>query len=380
MGRSSASPSWVMAPKTPGIRPPPGDPETDVERLSETSNGDDQRREPRGRYGAGPEFDVRMLDGQTLHIHLPRPPQSNWHAPFGFFWTLGLVGVAVALATYPIVRRLTRRLESLQYSMQKWGDGDLSVRVPVAGDDEVGFLATRFNYAAQQIETLVNTRDALLASQKSLLANASHELRSPLTRIRMGLEFMVDPADAAGSRAKDEIARNIAELDQLIDEILLASRLDAKEADLGSIEPVDLLGLAAEECARTDATLELEVTGEELVVPGVSKLLRRAVRNLLENARRYADGKATLTLSQDGAHASIRVCDNGPGVPDAFQTRIFEPFYRLPGASERDGGMGLGLALVRSIALRHGGSVTCSNRPNGGACFEIKLPMAIANT
>jgi signal transduction histidine kinase len=379
LGRSSASPSWVLPPKAAGMRPPPRSPETDAGRSPDAGTSDDTTREPKGRYGAGPEFDVRMHDGQILHIHLPRPPQSSWHAPFGFFWTLGLVGVAVALATYPIVRRLTRRLESLQHSMQKWGDGDLSVRVPVAGDDEVGFLATRFNYAAQQIETLVKTRDDLLKSQKSLLANASHELRSPLTRIRMGLEFMVNPADAAGSRAKEEIARSIAELDQLIDEILLASRLDAKEADLGTIEPVDLLGLAAEECARTDATLELEVTGGELVVPGISKLLRRAVRNLLENARRYADGQATLTLSQDGAMASIRVCDNGPGVPEAFQSRIFEPFYRLPGASEREGGVGLGLALVRSIALRHGGSVTCSNQPNGGACFEIKLPMDMTN-
>lgn len=380
MGRSSTAPSWVMTPKSPGQRPSPVDPEAGTDRLPEVAAGDEPPRGPKGRYGAGPEFDVRMLDGQVIHIHLPRPPQSNWRAPFGFFWTLGLVSVAVALATYPIVRRLTRRLESLQHSVQKWGEGDLSVRVPVSGDDEVGFLATRFNHAAQQIETLVNTRDALLASQKSLLANASHELRSPLTRIRMGLEFMVKPGDATGGRAKDEIARNIAELDQLIDEILLASRLDAKEADLGSIEPVDLLGLAAEECARTDATLEADVTGGELVVPGVSKLLRRAVRNLLENARRYADGQPSLTLSQDGDQACIRVCDDGPGVPAAFQSRIFEPFYRLPGASERDGGVGLGLALVRSITLRHGGTVTCTNRPNRGACFEIRLPMALKNT
>jgi signal transduction histidine kinase len=192
----------------------------------------------------------------------------------------------------------------------------------------------------------------------------------------MGLEFMPTPADGAAQHAKDEIARNIAELDQLIDEILLASRLDAKEADLGTVEPVDLIGLTAEECARTDATLDLQVTSGALAVPGVSKLLRRAVRNLLENARRHANSAATLTLSVDGTWACIRVCDNGPGVPEAFQERIFEPFYRLPGASERDGGMGLGLALVKSIALRHGGTVRCSNRAAGGACFEIRLPLS----
>jgi signal transduction histidine kinase len=360
-----------------GHPPPLPDGEHRPDGPHEPDAGDGPDHMVRGKFGAGPEFDVRMQDGQTIHIHLPRPPQSSWRAPFGFFWTLGLVGIAVALATYPIVRRLTRRLETLQHSVEQWGDGDLSVRIPVAGDDEVGFLATRFNHAAQQIETLVKARDALLASQKSLLANASHELRSPLTRIRMGLEFMGSPADGAGSVARDEITRNIAELDQLIDEILLASRLDAKEADLGTIEPVDLLGLAAEECARTGAALEMQVDGGELIVPGVSKLLRRAVRNLLENARRHANGHATLILTQTDTMASIQVYDNGHGVPEAYQDRIFEPFYRLPGASERDGGVGLGLALVKSIAMRHGGSVKCSNRPTGGACFEIQLPKTV---
>ncbi len=381
LGRSAAAPSWVMPQTAPGARPPPPPPGEGAAdgHPPEGADGDEGSHEVRGKFGAGPEFDVRMQDGQVIHIHLPRPPQSSWRAPFGFFWTLGLVGVAVALATYPIVRRLTRSLESLQHGVKQWGDGDLSVRVPVTGDDEVGFLANRFNHAAQQIETLVKARDALLLSQKSLLANASHELRSPLTRIRMGLEFMPSPKDGSANLAKDEIARNIAELDQLIDEILLASRLDAKEADLGTVEPVDLLGLSAEECAHADATLDAQLDGGELVVPGVSKLLRRAVRNLLENAHRYANGHASLTLRREGAQACIQVCDTGPGVPEAFQQRIFEPFYRLPGASEREGGVGLGLALVKSIALRHGGSVHCTNRSEGGACFEIRLPLAPGN-
>ena len=372
--RPSEEPGARLPPAEPGVQRPPPQSDREYGPDGPHAPGPGPNYGLRGKFGAGPEFDVLMQDGQTIHIHLPRPPQSNWRAPFGFFWTLGLVGIAVALATYPIVRRLTRRLETLQLGVERWGDGDLGARIPVAGDDEVGFLATRFNHAAQQIETLVKARDALLASQKSLLANASHELRSPLTRIRMGLEFMASPADAAANHAKEEITRNIGELDQLIDEILLASRLDAKEADLGTIEPVDLIGLAAEECARIDATLEVQAPGGELMVPGVSKLLRRAVRNLLENARRHANGAATLTLSLEGTEARIRVCDNGPGVPEAFQEQIFEPFYRLPGASERDGGVGLGLALVKSIALRHGGSVHCSNRDQGGACFEIRVP------
>jgi signal transduction histidine kinase len=377
LGRNPNTPGWVMPPRGPAGPRPPAPPNGDAppDRPGGPEGDEGPPPESRGRFGPGPEFDVRMEDGKVIHIHLPRPPMSNWRAPFGFFWTLGLVGVAVALATYPIVRRLTRRLEDLQHSVKEWGEGNLSVRVPVSGNDEVGFLATRFNHAAQQIETLVKARDALLASQKSLLANASHELRSPLTRIRMGLEFMAPPTEGAANQARDEIARNIAELDQLIDEILLASRLDARQVDLGTVEPVDLMGMAAEECAHTDATLDVQVPGGELVVPGVSKLLRRAVRNLLENARRHADGQATLTLGQEGAMAIIRVCDRGPGVPEAYQERIFEPFYRLPGASERDGGVGLGLSLVKSIALRHGGSVHCSSQVGGGACFEIRLPL-----
>lgn len=334
-------------------------------------DGPDAREEDRpGRFGRGPEFLVRMQDGQTIHLHLPRPPNSSFKAPFGFVWTLALVAIAVALGTYPIIRRLTRRLESLRQGVERWGNGDLGTRVAMQGDDEVGFLASRFNHAAEQIETLVKSRDTLLASQKSLLANASHELRSPLARIRMGLELMGSSPSPA---FKQEISRNISELDQLIEEILLASRLDAKEADLGTIEQVELIGLAAEECARHQALLDVQAA--ELAVPGVAKLLRRAVRNLLENARRYGAGEVSLVLRQTEDWAVLQVCDAGPGVAPEQQQRIFEPFYRLPGASEREGGVGLGLALVKSIAERHGGSVSCSNRPQGGACFEIRLPL-----
>jgi signal transduction histidine kinase len=310
-----------------------------------------------------------MQDGQTMHLHLPRPPRSSWRAPFGFFWTLGLVAIAVALATYPIVRRLTRRLEALQTGVERWGKGELGTRVALDGNDEVGYLAERFNQAAQRIEALVKSHEDLLASQKSLLANASHELRSPLTRIRMGLELL---GASSNTSAKNEIARNISELDQLIEEILLASRLDAREADLGTIESVDLTGLCAEECARTQA--HLNAHGAALEAPGVAKLLRRAVRNLLENARRHARTTVDLSMQRTDGFAVIQVCDDGPGIPEGQQDRIFEPFYRLPGATERDGGVGLGLALVKSIALRHGGTVRCSNTPEGGACFEIRLP------
>ena len=332
--------------------------------------------------GNGPEFVVLMLDGQIVHMQLPRGPRSPWNlAPYGFFWTLTLVALAVALATYPIIRKLTRRLELLQNGVEKWGEGNLSIRVAEDGQDEVAFLAARFNHAAERIENLVKSHESLLASQKSLLANASHELRSPLTRIRMGLELM---GSGSSSAFKTEIARNIGELDLLIEEILLASRLDAREADLGTIESVDLIGMAAEECARVGAELEVlpgpDQTDTDLSVQGVAKLLRRVMRNLLENARRHAAGEITVTLSRTTTRAVIQVCDRGPGVPAELRERIFEPFYRLPGATERDGGVGLGLALVKSIAIRHGGTVQCENRPDGGACFVVSLPLGLDGT
>jgi signal transduction histidine kinase len=280
------------------------------------------------------------------------------------------------------------RLEALQRGVERWGSGDLSARVPVQGQDEVAFLATRFNSAAERIQNLVESQKALLNAHKNLLANASHELRSPLARIRMGLELMAPTLDT-GAAQRAEISRSITELDQLIDEILLASRLDAGQTDNEPMEVLDLTGLAAEECSRVHAELKAgpepaegtghaEAQAPAVLLRGSPRLLRRLLRNLLENARRYSSGDITLTLSAGGSAAAplavIRVNDRGPGVPAAQRERIFEPFYRLPGASEREGGVGLGLALVKSIAERHGGTVRCEDNPDGGASFVVELP------
>jgi len=281
----------------------------------------------------------------------------------------------VALALYPVIRRLTLQLERLQNGVKRWGEGDLNVRFPVQGQDEVADLSRRFNEAADRIQNL-------MTSQKSLLANASHELRSPLARIRMAMELMDSPKldDAVRQRTRAEVLRNMGELDQLIDEILLASRLDAKEADMGTIEPVDLVGLCAEECARVGANLDVPEGQSSFEVQGVSKLLRRLVRNLLENAKRYGatatqdnESDIELSLRQENGRTVLRVSDRGPGVPSELRERIFEPFYRLPGASERVGGVGLGLSLVKSIAERHGGSIRCEDREGGGARFVVTL-------
>ena len=152
-------------------------------------------RDP-GPPNAGVRFEIAGNDGKTYELWLAprewregRPPPRDgavafWlRPPFGFLWMLGLVGVAVIVGVFPIIRRLLKRLENLQRGVKRFGEGDLSVRVPESGHDEVADLARQFNSAAARIETL-------MTSHKSLLANASHELRSPLTRIRMGLELM----------------------------------------------------------------------------------------------------------------------------------------------------------------------------------------------
>ncbi|MBP8861165.1 MAG: HAMP domain-containing protein [Ottowia sp.] len=347
--------------------------------------------QPRRVPGQGFEFAVTLDNGQVLNLQMaPRPgrgggpgprrsdPPWSWlRPPYGFQWMLGLAGLVVMAVLFPVARRLTQRLEALQRGVQRWGEGDLSARLPEGGQDEVADLSRRFNAAAERVQSLMASQAALLQSQKSLLANASHELRSPLARIRMAVELSGTQGSPA---ARDEIQRSITELDQLVDEILLASRLDAREADIGTVESVDLIGLLAEECARVGAVFELPECTGEVVVPGVARLLRRAVRNLLENAvrhgRRTGRAEVVAQLSLQGGHAVLHIDDRGPGVPPDQRERIFEPFYRLPGASEREGGVGLGLALVRQIAARHGGSVACDNREGGGARFTLRLPQS----
>ena len=284
--------------------------------------------------------------------------------PEGAAWltVLGLVFFGVAASAWPVVRRLTRRLEALKLGVEAFGQGQLQQRVPEDGRDEVAAVAASFNRAASRIE-------ALLRSHQSLLANASHELRSPLARLKMALSLLEGAGGEQRAALRREIDTNIAELDALVEEVLLASRLDAAQV-LESREPVDLLALAAEEASRVDAA----VHGVPRQVHGDERLLRRALRNLLENARRYGGAEVEVELRSVPGAVEVRVGDRGPGVPEAFRERIFEPFFRLPGHAERAGGVGLGLSLVRQIAERHQGGVRCEPREGGGSCFVLTLP------
>ena len=165
----------------------------------------------------------------------------------GIIGFLGAIALAVAVCAYPLVRRLTRRLERLQAGVESLGAGDLSARVKVEGKDEVARLAESFNRAAARIEELVG-------AHKMLLANTSHELRTPLSRIRLGIELLKETPDA---KRRAELEMDIAELDGLIEQILLSSRLEAVRS-IDRREEVDLLAVAAEEAARYE---QCSVTG-----------------------------------------------------------------------------------------------------------------------
>jgi signal transduction histidine kinase len=302
-------------------------------------------------------FGIRLPDGRTLVAYRP-------HERFGWVIGIAALAAAIALGAYPVTRRITRRLEKLGAQVDALGAGDLSARVEVRGADEIADLARSFNRAASRIETLV-------AAQRSTLASASHELRSPLARIRVAIELL---GGDEGAELRARVARDIAELDALIGELLLASRLDALEPGqaLDRKEPIDLLGLAAEEASRSGGSVD----GDSVTLVGDRTLLRRLVRNLLENARRHGnDSPVELTVAKLGpGRARLCVSDRGPGVPEGERERIFAPFYRPAGAAEsKDGSFGLGLALVRQIARHHGGQARCLPRDGGGTVFEVDL-------
>ncbi|MGH6648051.1 HAMP domain-containing sensor histidine kinase [Aquabacterium sp.] len=280
--------------------------------------------------------------------------------------SLLMLFVAVAVGAWPVANRLTRRLKALRQGVETFGSGQLQHRVDVEGRDEVADLAQSFNQAAQRIEDLIG-------AHRNLLANASHELRSPLARLKMAVSMMAELPPERSEALRREINQDIKELDALVEEVLLASRLDAK-SEL-NLQPVDLVGLAAEEARRVDAVLEADEAAGALVRFD-ERLVRRAVRNLLENAKRYGGNQEPilLALAATPTLVEISVSDRGPGVPAEECERIFEPFYRLPGHSEHAGGVGLGLSLVRQIAQRHGGQVRCEAREGGGSRFVITLP------
>lgn len=282
--------------------------------------------------------------------------------------TIALVTLAmlVSAAAYPLARRLGGRLDRLRDAVRAFGEGDLARRAVVEGSDEIAALASGFNVAGERIERLLH-------AHRQLLANASHELRTPLARIRLGVELLAERDDAT---RRADLVRDMRELDDLLEEILLSSRLDA-ELPLAAEDDVDVLGLVAEEASRypdVDVSLgDAPVDAGTHLASADPRLLRRLVRNLLENAHRHGRAPIHVEVVPSAATLHIVVDDSGTGIDAADRTRIFEPFFRSR-AHRENVGSGLGLALVRQIAERHGGHVSCDTNAHGGARFVVALP------
>ncbi len=327
-----------------GSRPPPP-PRFEGARPAAGRDDADRRPPPR----AAPDTTSRLL-----------PNNRGPLLPLGIVM-MAVISVALLVVAYPVARGLARRIERIAGPVTAFGRGDLAARAPIDGPGEIGELGHEFNAAAERIQALVQ-------SQKSLLANASHELRSPLARIQMQLEQI---GERSAVEIRDDIRREIHELDALVEEILLSSRLQSDNRPPLNDE-VELLGLAAEEAARVG----VNVDGSLVTVRGDHRLLRRVIRNMVENAVRYSGGTASVqvTVTAQPGLARVDVVDRGPGVPEAERERIFEPFYRARGASERAGGVGLGLSLARQIANEHGGDLQCLARDGGGGHFRLSLP------
>jgi signal transduction histidine kinase len=323
------------------------------------SAGEVLPRVPAGRRRMRDEgmrlFAAHLDDGRTVVGRLEPPFDRPGGRQLVY---LLLIAAVIGVAAYPVVRNLTRRLERLRRGVETFGEGNLLSRVPVEGRDEVARVATSFNAAADRIESLVT-------AHRSLLANASHELRSPLARLRMAAELN---AEAPSAARRDEMTESLNELDQLVEEILLASRLDHVGLP-NEPQQVDLLAIAAQEAARNGLAAE----GKPVTVKGDERLLTRMVRNLVQNAVRHGAPPVEVTVGSRAGHPCLSVRDHGPGIPDEERQRVFEPFYRPAGRTETAGGWGLGLALVRQIAELHGARVKLETPADGGTRFTVEF-------
>jgi len=303
---------------------------------------------------------------------------------------VGLALLVVAIATRPLAQRISRPLERLTAAARRLGSGDLSARAPADGaharrGDEISELTRAFNEMAERVERLVR-------SEKDLLANVSHELRSPLARIRVALALLPPEADGDDRRVRD-VERDLAELDRLIEDVLTAARLDVTglPARIGAVDARALLADIAERARHDPLTAGLPVRVEDgppVALTADESLLRRALWNLVENAAKYGAPPITLSAAVQDDRVALGVSDAGGGVAPADRQRVFEPFYRGdaartpdPGGDDARRGVGLGLTLARRIAEVHGGAIAIgpaaeADGPPRGCRVVLTIPLS----
>ncbi|MDQ0789265.1 HAMP domain-containing sensor histidine kinase [Streptomyces sp. B3I8] len=290
---------------------------------------------------------------------------------------LPLLLLTVAGVTWLVTRRALRPVEDIRVEMAAiTASEDLARRVPVPGTgDEVARLARTTNRTLTALEASVER-------QRRFVADASHELRSPLASLRTQLEVgAAHPALLDVDGAVEDTVR----LQHLAADLLLLARLDAGERPGDARVPLDTLareaargrkGVVVEETEEAEGASAAE-GAEGVAVVGSRGQLARVLANLLDNAARHARQRVTVTVRREGGHAVLSVADDGPGIPADQRERVFERFVRLDDARARDdGGTGLGLAIARDIARRHGGTLTATEAPGGGALLTLRLPTA----
>jgi signal transduction histidine kinase len=313
---------------------------------------------------------------------LPRPPPESFFHPLMHVLAVTLTG---GLFCYWLARHLTSPVEKLRSATQDLASGNLSARVlPAMGNrrDELASLAADFDLMAEKIETLIN-------SQRRLLGDISHELRSPLARLNVALELARQRAGADATSALDRIQKEAENLNEMIGQLLALTRLESGAEGLRktSFDLAELVGAitadAQFEAGSRNRAVRLHTDGDCTII-GNEPLLRRAIENVVRNAVQYTAPGTEVEVAlncgrsvpaSDSQAAIITVRDHGSGVPENALIEIFRPFYRVDDARDREaGGVGLGLAIADRAVRLHEGRVEAANEPSGGLVVTIKLP------
>jgi len=326
--------------------------------------------------GRGFAFAARLPSGDGYVVAEPMPHDRSYGRLAAF---LAAVLVVLAIGSWPTARSIASPLEKLTAAARRLGEGDLSARARVRARGEVGELAGALDEMAERLQRLVR-------AERELLANVSHELRTPLARIRVALELAAEGDHEKARRYLAEIGDDLGELDDLVEEILTAARLVG--AGPGGLpihrQAIALASLLEEVAARFRAeaperALRLEIAEGLPEVEADAPLLRRLIDNLLDNARKYSEADAPVTLAarRDGGVIVLEVSDRGIGIDAEDLPHLFTPFFRTDRSRARGtGGVGLGLALAKRIAEAHGGRISAESAPGRGTAIRVALPVA----
>lgn len=294
------------------------------------------------------------IDEQDYWVRMPRARIERNDSIRWFGWTV-LVLVFALSGAFLIVARINRPLRELTKAAGDVGRGATPQPVSETGPAEIKTLARTFNQMATDLKRLDEERAILLAG-------VSHDLRTPLARVRLGLEMLGDERDAA---MRADLARDIADIDDAIGQFLDFARLNNPEPEEPDCSLDELIDSVVSRYHNADRTVTF-APGHVPRLPLRPASIRRLVTNLVENALRHGSGSVEIATSLDGDEVRIDVMDRGPGIPDTHVERMLQPFTRMESARTGAGGTGLGLAIVDRIARQHGGHVELTARDGGG--------------